>query len=92
VYKKHFFPELDIESAVGLTPKVYSVQQFCEMYGIGRNLFYKMLAEGAGPKIMKLGRRTLISREAAEEWQRQIEENTSQSRSSRSHPFSGRTL
>lgn len=58
-------------------PQVYTVSQFCEAYGISRNLFYRMLADGTGPKIMKLGRRTLVSFEAAETWRRHIEEQTS---------------
>lgn len=55
----------------------FSVQQFCDLHGIGRNLFYRMLAEGKAPNIMKIGRRTLISRESAAAWRREVEQQTS---------------
>lgn len=58
--------------------EAFSVQQFCDAHGIGRNLFYRMLAEGTGPSIMKIGRRTLISRESAAAWRRKIEQQTSE--------------
>lgn len=49
-----------------------SVKRFCEMFGISRSFFYKMLKEGKGPQIMKIGKRTLVSSEAAEEWQKKM--------------------
>lgn len=52
---------------------VYSVQEFCDAHQVGRNLFYKMLAAGIGPKILKLGRRTLITHEAAACWRQKME-------------------
>lgn len=52
----------------------YSVRDFCEAFGITKVMFYKMLKEGSGPKIMKVGSRTLISIEAAADWRRQCEE------------------
>ena len=51
----------------------YSVSEFCREHGISRGLFYQLLKDGKGPKTMKLGRRTLISREAAEDWSRRME-------------------
>ncbi len=51
----------------------YSVADFCRAHGISRALFYKLLREGHGPRVMKVGRRTLISREAAEDWRRRME-------------------
>ncbi len=51
----------------------YSVADFCGAHGISRALFYKLLREGRGPRVMKVGRRTLISREAAEQWRRRME-------------------
>ncbi len=51
----------------------YSVADFCRAHGISRALFYKLLREGRGPRVMKVGRRTLISREAAEQWRRRME-------------------
>ena len=51
----------------------FSVAEFCREHGISRGLFYNMLREGRGPSVIKAGRRTLISREAAEDWRRRME-------------------
>ncbi len=51
----------------------FSVADFCREHGISRAFFYKLLLEGCGPRVMKVGRRTLISREAAEQWRRRME-------------------
>lgn len=52
---------------------MFSVSEFCRAHGISRGTFYKLLGEGRGPKAVKIGRRTLISNEAAEEWRRRLE-------------------
>ena len=51
-----------------------SVAEFCHAHGISRGTFYKLLAEGRGPTAVKIGRRTLISNEAAEDWRRRMEQ------------------
>lgn len=51
----------------------HSVEHFCKSNGISRSFFYKLQREGKAPRVMKIGRRTLISREAASEWRRQME-------------------
>ena len=45
----------------------FTINNFCEHYGIGRTLTYELLAEG---KITakKVGSRTLIERSVAERW------------------------
>jgi hypothetical protein len=50
-----------------------SITSFCARHGISPAFFYRLQAEGRGPRIMKLGGRTLISREAAAEWRRALE-------------------
>lgn len=51
-----------------------SIQEFCRRYGgISTALYFKIAREGHGPRVMKVGIRTLISREAAEEWRRECE-------------------
>ena len=57
----------------------YSVDEFCETHGISRGLYYKLVKDGRGPEIMKLNTRTLISREAGEEWRRRMERETAAS-------------
>jgi hypothetical protein len=49
------------------------VDGFCREHGISRGHFYNLLKRGEGPAIMKVGRRTLISAEAAAEWRRRME-------------------
>jgi len=52
------------------TKPVYSVAEFIALHGISRALLYRLLQDGEGPRVMKIGRRTLISSEAAEAWRR----------------------
>ena len=54
----------------------YTVEHFCEAHAISRATLYALLKRGDGPQIMKIGRRTLISVEAAEAWRRRMEERT----------------
>lgn len=50
-----------------------SVNEFCKSFGISRGLFYKLGREGKGPRLMRIGRRTLITTESANEWRKQLE-------------------
>ena len=43
------------------------------MHGISRAHFYNLSKSGAAPITMRVGRRTLISTEAAAEWRRRME-------------------
>ena len=38
-----------------------SIDEFCVSHGISRAMFYKILSQGRGPRVMKVGTRTLIS-------------------------------
>lgn len=52
----------------------YTITQFCAAHGnISKSFFHKLINGGRGPKIMKLGSRTLISAEAAAEWRAAME-------------------
>ncbi len=55
------------------TNATYSIAEFCREHGISRGLFYNLQRGGRGPRVMKVGSRTLISREAVEEWRRRME-------------------
>lgn len=55
------------------TIKAQSVQEFCQSNGISQSFFYKLAKLGKAPRIMKVGRRTLITSEAAQEWREQME-------------------
>ncbi len=54
----------------------FSVAEFCRELGISRGFFYQLLKDAKGPKTMKLGRRTLISCEAADDWRKRMESAT----------------
>jgi hypothetical protein len=49
-----------------------NVAHFCHDHGISRGHFYNLLKRGDGPAIMKVGRRTLISADAAAEWRQRM--------------------
>ena len=50
-----------------------SIPEFCSAHRISRALFYILQRTGRGPRIMRVGRRTLVSAEAAAEWRRRME-------------------
>jgi predicted DNA-binding transcriptional regulator AlpA len=54
----------------------YSVPAFCAAHGLSRAMFYVLLKDGRAPAVMKVGRRTLISAEAAAAWRRRMEVET----------------
>lgn len=45
-----------------------SIPEFCSAHGISEGLFFKLKKQGKGPRVMKVGTRTLISFESAAEW------------------------
>lgn len=53
-----------------------TVPQFCEGHNISRTHFYELIKQGRAPRLMKVGRRTLISQEAAADWRRRMEDET----------------
>lgn len=52
---------------------VYSVQGFCDEHGISRNHLYRLWGNGEGPAFMRVGRRRLITVEAAAAWRKRME-------------------
>jgi predicted DNA-binding transcriptional regulator AlpA len=56
-----------------LAKAMLSIDEFCTAHGISRAFFYKLQTKGKAPRIIKLGKRTLISIEAATEWRRAME-------------------
>jgi predicted DNA-binding transcriptional regulator AlpA len=49
-------------------PLIYDVESFCRAHRISRAHFYNLLKDRRGPRVMKIGRRTLITEEAAQRW------------------------
>jgi len=54
-------------------PAAYTVDEFCSAHRFTRQHLNKLRKIGQAPKMMKLGRRILISVEAAAEWRKQME-------------------
>jgi excisionase family DNA binding protein len=58
------------EAAAGpapFCPRAFSIPEFCRRYGIGRTNAYQEIAAGR-LRAVKVGRRTLITQDAAESW------------------------
>jgi predicted DNA-binding transcriptional regulator AlpA len=64
------------ESKLALEKKSFSINHFCVTHGISRATFYNLVKKRLAPRIMKVGKRTLISAEAAAEWRTRMEQTT----------------
>jgi predicted DNA-binding transcriptional regulator AlpA len=54
----------------------YNVRQFCGVVGMGTRTFWKLIKRGDRPPLTRIGRRTLVRREAADKWLKDREEKT----------------
>jgi len=54
-------------------PLAYSIPALCSATGISRRTLYALWERGEGPAVTKIGRRTLVRREAAESWLEQLQ-------------------
>ena len=67
-------PKGNLDEAVGaIPPAAYSIKAFCIAHNISEAFFFKLKKEGRGPREMAVGRRTLISIEAAADWRHERE-------------------
>ena len=53
--------------------EAYSIPEFCEQNSISRSFYFVLRKDGRGPREMSVGRRKLVSREAAADWRRERE-------------------
>jgi hypothetical protein len=49
------------------------IPTFCHRHDLSRSALYNAWKAGRGPRIMRIGRKVLITREAAEAWRRERE-------------------
>lgn len=56
---------------------VSTIPQFCDDHDLSKSYFYKMQKLGIGPKVMKVGRRSFVTPEAAAAWRAKMEEKSS---------------
>jgi predicted DNA-binding transcriptional regulator AlpA len=54
----------------------YTLAQFMEGHNVSRTHFYRLQKAGMAPRLMRVGRRVLVSAEAAAEWRRRMEAET----------------
>ncbi|MDD5211917.1 MAG: hypothetical protein PHV62_05840 [Sulfuricurvum sp.] len=52
----------------------YSIEEFCKNHKISKAHFYNLQKKQLTPRIMKVGKRVLISEEAAIDWRKKMEE------------------
>jgi len=51
----------------------YSIAEFCHAHRLSIAFFYVLQKRGEGPTVMKVGKRTLVSDEAARHWRERME-------------------
>jgi excisionase family DNA binding protein len=54
-----------------MNPSAFSINDFCVRYGIGRTTIYEEIRTGR-LEAVKVGRRTLITEQAAQDWLRSL--------------------
>lgn len=52
----------------------YTIPQFAAAYHISRVYYYTLKAQGKAPQEIRLGRRVIITRRAAEAWEERMAE------------------
>jgi len=57
--------------------RAYSISEFCAAYGISKVFLHSLWKRGEGPRRLKVGRKILITREAAAAWERAHEQGNS---------------
>ena len=61
-----------------MEPMLYRVRDFCAAHAISPVTFYKLLAQGQGPRITRIGGGTFISADDAAAWRQKMAEATDQ--------------
>ena len=51
----------------------FNIGEFCQRHGLSRAAFYKLGRIGQAPRIMRVGGRVMVSKEAAADWRRERE-------------------
>jgi predicted DNA-binding transcriptional regulator AlpA len=59
----------------------FDIDEFCQRNHISRGTFYNLRKQGNGPRVMKVGGRTIITPEAEDDWRRNMEEKVAKPQS-----------
>jgi excisionase family DNA binding protein len=51
-----------------IAPAAFTVDEFCSTYRVSRTTLHRLMVSGNGPNTFRIGRRRLITREAADTW------------------------
>ncbi len=52
----------------------HGIREFITRNSISRSHLYKLWEQGLGPRFMRVGRKVLISKEAADDWRKEMEQ------------------
>ena len=52
----------------------FSISEFCRRHAISQQFFHVLRNKGQGPQVMRVGRRVMITKEAAAAWRAAREE------------------
>lgn len=52
--------------------QAFSIPEFCAAHRLSRAFLYQLMKDGRAPAFMKIGRRRLITVEAAADWRRRM--------------------
>jgi excisionase family DNA binding protein len=61
----------DVVTPVSEGPRAFSIEEFCQRFGIGRTSVYREIKLGR-LRARKIGRRTVILEDDAEDWSRRL--------------------
>ena len=53
--------------------QAFTIKEFCQSHGFSRAHYFNLQKDGLGPRTMQVGKRRLISVEAAADWHRECE-------------------
>ena len=60
-----------------MEPEAYSLRDFCQRYAISRATYYNLKKRNLAPAEYHVGRKVMIARKSAEDWQRAMMEKAS---------------
>lgn len=62
-------PSAERTALLPIEREAFTILEFCRAHGnISRGSFYKLARQGLAPNTIRVGRRRLVAREAAEAW------------------------
>lgn len=51
-----------------MSTKTFTIDEFCEAFGLSRSSFYRMRKAGTGPRVARIGCRVFVPIAAADKW------------------------